>query len=826
MKKIITLILLFISATGYSQVHRYATVQYDSNKVITPYAFSTALATKVDSITKSGDSLYYWKLGAKAFVTVLSSGWSLTGNSINPATDFIGTTSNHALNFKANNLNSGTISASSTTFGYNINTGTSNALFGTEVLKIASSPLQNSLFGYRIGINSTSMNYTTAMGYAALALSTTANSDVAIGWGALAKNRHGYLNVGVGVAVNNWNLTPIGDTLIGNTWVGSYSAERQRTGRYNAFFGYNAGRYSTSASRSVFLGPFAGENENGDDLLYIANSSTTTPLIKGNFAASTLDINGTLKVTGGSPAVGKVFTSIDANGTGSWETPATGVTVTSYSKNATRDSTILLLSNGTRYAAKDSVGGGNIYTADGTLTGARTITSGGFPLTIAGTQPNTFHANGNITFGPTTSGGVPFSDSSYKMSIVADNNFLRLKRNRAGGDVMQMNYDLASERTSLYSGAGLIIACANQLAIGGTGRLVLGANQTDGLTPVTIGYESWRGSESSAMLDIRTTARGFLMPRMDSTQRNAIATPATGLQIYNTNTNAFNYYNGTAWTAIGGGTGGGVTITSYGKNAGRDSTILLLSNGTRFAAKDSVGSGGGSGSIDYTTEGYGIKVDSSGRVYTVRVDSTVIGSKTYINKVVSDSMAQLTIGVGLELTNDTLLSLKQVTVDEIGGVSNEQTTIWDNSEPDLGVPSVNGYVLSSTTAGDRSWVDYVNPTGTQTLTNKRITQRVNTIASSGTPTPTSDNSDMFTVTALAANATFAAPTGTPTDGQSLLLRIKDNGTARTLGWNAIYRAGTDFALPTTTVISKTIYLQLIYNAADTKWDAVGLSQGY
>jgi hypothetical protein len=42
-------------------------------------------------------------------------------------------------------------------------------------------------------------------------------------------------------------------------------------------------------------------------------------------------------------------------------------------------------------------------------------------------------------------------------------------------------------------------------------------------------------------------------------------------------------------------------------------------------------SGGGSGSIDYVTQGYGIKVDSSGRVYTVRVDSTIVGSKAYID---------------------------------------------------------------------------------------------------------------------------------------------------------------------------------------------------
>jgi hypothetical protein len=63
---------------------------------------------------------------------------------------------------------------------------------------------------------------------------------------------------------------------------------------------------------------------------------------------------------------------------------------------------------------------------------------------------------------------------------------------------------------------------------------------------------------------------------------------------------------------------------------------------------------------------------------------------------------------------------------------------------------------------------------TTTLTNKRITERVNTIVSSATPTPAGDTTDEFTVTALAVNATFAAPTGTPTEGQVLLIRIKDN----------------------------------------------------
>lgn len=111
---------------------------------------------------------------------------------------------------------------------------------------------------------------------------------------------------------------------------------------------------------------------------------------------------------------------------------------------------------------------------------------------------------------------------------------------------------------------------------------------------------------------------------------------------------------------------------------------------------------------------------------------------------------------------------------------------------------------------------------TNTLTNKRITPRIGTTASSATPTPDADANDEYNVTALAAGATFGAPTGTPVEGQKLVIRIKDNATSRTLAWNAIYRAGTDVALPTATVISKTMYLGFIYNGADSKWDLVAV----
>lgn len=129
--------------------------------------------------------------------------------------------------------------------------------------------------------------------------------------------------------------------------------------------------------------------------------------------------------------------------------------------------------------------------------------------------------------------------------------------------------------------------------------------------------------------------------------------------------------------------------------------------------------------------------------------------------------------------------------------------------------------LSRSAAGVLAVEGVVVPTisSTNTFTNKRVTPRVGTTASSATPTPDADAHDHYTVTALAAGATFGAPTGTPTDGQKLLIRVKDNGTARTLAFNAIFRA-VGITLPTTTVISKTLYLGCVYNSADTKWDVI------
>lgn len=100
-----------------------------------------------------------------------------------------------------------------------------------------------------------------------------------------------------------------------------------------------------------------------------------------------------------------------------------------------------------------------------------------------------------------------------------------------------------------------------------------------------------------------------------------------------------------------------------------------------------------------------------------------------------------------------------------------------------------------------------------------------TVASSATPSINTDNVDIFTITALAANITSMTSglSGTPVNGQSLVVRILDNGTARSITWGASF-VSRGATLPTTTVLSKYLYVGVVWNSTASKWDCVAVSQ--
>ena len=100
------------------------------------------------------------------------------------------------------------------------------------------------------------------------------------------------------------------------------------------------------------------------------------------------------------------------------------------------------------------------------------------------------------------------------------------------------------------------------------------------------------------------------------------------------------------------------------------------------------------------------------------------------------------------------------------------------------------------------------------------------VTSTATLTPDLSLGDTFTITAQAAALIIANPSGTPVNGQKMLIRIKDNGTARAITYGSQYRASTDLLLPSTTIVSKTLYYGFIYNSTDTKWDLIALLNNF
>ena len=84
--------------------------------------------------------------------------------------------------------------------------------------------------------------------------------------------------------------------------------------------------------------------------------------------------------------------------------------------------------------------------------------------------------------------------------------------------------------------------------------------------------------DASAKVDISSSTQGFLPPRMTTTQRNAIASPAIGLVIFNITTNCLNFYTGAAWFETCGTLTYTATLTTL--NCGGATTTGTLTNGT------------------------------------------------------------------------------------------------------------------------------------------------------------------------------------------------------------------------------------------------------
>lgn len=323
---------------------------------------------------------------------------------------------------------------------------------------------------------------------------------------------------------------------------------------------------------------------------------------------------------------------------------------------------------------------------------------------------------------------------------------------------------------------------------------------------------------------------------MTTTAYTALGTTATaGDQYYNKDSSAYIMYNGSSWVKWGGTGGSGVTSVSGTTNritsTGGTTPVIDISSTFEALLGKVANRIDQNNAATTSTQFAGVISDETGTGVVVLATSPTFGgtpqtpnvapldrsgklaNTKYVDDAI-DSLAAKADSIKIVYKGAGQRSIyPSVTGDSVWNKT------WVNS------PSIN--VTTNTDSTLQSDINFAyTDTLTRTLSNKRITTRIVSITSSATPTPNADITDQYNITALAANATIGAPTGTPTDGQILSFRIKDNATARTLAWNAIFRGSTDFALPSTTVISKTMYVYFKYNSTDTKWDCVGLTNGF
>ncbi len=149
---------------------------------------------------------------------------------------------------------------------------------------------------------------------------------------------YSYLNLAVNTALgegSGMNTT----TGTGNVFLGDYSGFNITEGSDNTFIGNQSGFNTATGSGNVFLGYRTGYSETGSNLLYIDNSSTTSPLIWGDFENDLLQFNSSVAIANivQDDALTRVLVA-DDNGNISWRSDTTlgggGDTFPSYPESA------------------------------------------------------------------------------------------------------------------------------------------------------------------------------------------------------------------------------------------------------------------------------------------------------------------------------------------------------------------------------------------------------------------------------------------------------------------------------------------------------------
>jgi BclB C-terminal domain-containing protein len=188
--------------------------------------------------------------------------------------------------------------------------------------------------------------------------------------------------------------------------------------------------------------------------------------------------------------------------------------------------------------------------------------------------------------------------------------------------------------------------------------LLLGAHHSNaqGVAVNTSGA----AADTSAMLDVNSTSKGLLVPRMTNAQINAIVLPANGLLVYQTDGTPGFYYNaGTAispaWTAVSGSTGGsnpgsiipfasGTPLTMTTISGGLEGTVSLLGFGSSVT-----GVAPSAGIIDLT----GSPGTNLNDAFSVPRDGTITSLSAFFSTTAAQVLIGTTVTISAQLYEST-----------------------------------------------------------------------------------------------------------------------------------------------------------------------------
>jgi uncharacterized protein (TIGR02145 family) len=168
--------------------------------------------------------------------------------------------------------------------------------------------------------------------------------------------------------------------------------------------------------------------------------------------------------------------------------------------------------------------------------------------------------------------------------------------------------------------------------------------QVQKINRLQIGNTSNNSQNSSAVLQMDETDRGFLPPRMTTAQRDAISSPAKGLIIYNTTTNFLEWYTGQEWYLSGKNpsSGGSSVVSSYSNNT----SIGTITQGTALTDVSQIINAdvatAGTYSIETTTIN-GIKFSGSGNFLVTGLQTIILTASTTATPTTNGTQLNFTL---------------------------------------------------------------------------------------------------------------------------------------------------------------------------------------